>query len=59
MSHKCYGGIGSGKVKIDQVIKENDERKKHTNMMNPTLNLTRTAYDGLRGSGFYWNWVWG
>lgn len=28
-------------------------------MLNPTFNLTRTVYDGLRGSGMHWKWVWG
>jgi hypothetical protein len=26
---------------------------------NLGINLTRTVYDGLRGSGMKWNWVWG
>jgi hypothetical protein len=28
-------------------------------MLNPTTNLTRVLYDGLRGSGMHWRWVWG
>ncbi len=28
-------------------------------MLNPTFNLTRVLYDGLRGSGMHWKWVWG
>jgi hypothetical protein len=28
-------------------------------MLNPSNNLTRSLYDGLRGSGLHWRWVWG
>ena len=28
-------------------------------MYNPTFNLTRCAFDGLRGSGMHWKWTWG
>lgn len=28
-------------------------------MLNLALNITRTVYDGLRGSGMHWRWVWG
>lgn len=32
---------------------------KRNSVFNPTFNLTRVVFDGLRGSGMHWNWVWG
>jgi hypothetical protein len=59
VSHKCYGGLGTGKVFLERMLTENGERAKRNHIFHPTLNLTRTVYDGFRGSGMRWQWVWG
>ena len=56
VSHKCFGGLGEGKLKIERYISQTETKR--NSIFNPTFNLTRCAFDGLRGSSFHWEWVW-
>lgn len=60
ISHKCYGGYGYGKVKINQVIFDTDTKQnsKRMSAFNPKSNQTRCSFDGFRGSGWDWQWTW-
>ena len=32
---------------------------KRNSVYNPKYNVTRAVFDGLRGSGMHWQWLWG
>lgn len=59
ISHKCYGGVGGGRIRMERRIIKDGKKSLVSNIYNSGFNLTRVSFDGLRGSGMHWNWVWG
>ncbi len=59
ISHKCFGGYGYGKVRLNYVFVDDDgQTKKKMSAFNPKTNQTKVAFDGFRGSGWDWKWLW-
>lgn len=60
ISHKCFGGYGYGKVRLNYVYfdQQDKQNKKKLSAFNPKTNQTRCAFDGFRGSGWDWKWMW-
>jgi len=60
ISHKCFGGYGYGKIRLEQVLYDepSESYKKKLSAFNPKSNTTRCGFDGFRGSGWEWKWVW-
>ena len=56
ISHKCYGGGAEGHM-TGQAFSTIDNQTKMV-AFNMDRELTRTLFDGFRGSGMYWNWTW-
>lgn len=56
ISRKCYGGYGEGGALVGKTHDNPPRRFDSVYQIRP--NTTRCVYDGLRGSGFYWQWVW-
>ena len=51
--------MAAGKVKLDRILIEGGKRVKRNSVYNPRYNVTRAVFDGLRGSGMHWQWLWG
>jgi hypothetical protein len=60
ISHKCYGGYGYGKIKLNTVFFDESvkQQKQKMSAFNPKANLTRCSFDGFRGNGWGWKWTW-
>ena len=56
LAHKCSGGIGKGKVNM-KFYNQKTEKSIWENF-NLDKNLTRVSYDGFRGVGSHWNYMW-